>query len=225
MHLPQGYHSADSSKVCKLQKSLYGLKHASRQWFSRLSTFLLSHNFVQYKSDYSLFTKFHGSHFIALLVYHVDDILIASTDRPSVCIIKDLLHQEFKIKDLGVPKFFLDIEIARSSKGIFICQWKYTLDLLEDSGYLSCKAAKTPIEQHQKLSVSNGELLPDPSIYRRLIDRLLYLTLTRADLSYSVHILTQYMEKPQAPHLAAGHRVLLYLKSNPSQGLYYSSTS
>lgn len=67
----------------------------------------------------------------------------------------------FKIKDLGPPKFFLGIEIARSSKGIFICQQKYVLDLLQDSSYLGCKAAKTPLEQHQTLSISEGELLPD----------------------------------------------------------------
>lgn len=77
---------------------------------------------------------------------YVDNILIVGTDMDSITVIKGLLHDKFKIKDLGSPKFVLGIEVARSSKGISLYQQKYVLDRLQDSDYLGCKAAKTHLE-------------------------------------------------------------------------------
>jgi transposase InsO family protein len=228
MSLPPGFHSKGepypSDIVCKLQKSLYGLKQASRQWFSKFSNTLLHHGFIQSKADYSLFTKQKGSCFIALLVY-VDDILIASNSVEDVAELKSYLDSQFKLKDLGPVRYFLGLEIARSSKGISISQRKYALEIMEDAGMLGCKPAKCPMDQNLKLSKHEGPLIPDPSVYRRLIGRLMYLTMTRPDIVFSVHKLSQFMKSPQDPHLKAAQHILQYIKGAPSQGLLYASTS
>uniref|UniRef100_A0A2N9IX68 Integrase catalytic domain-containing protein n=1 Tax=Fagus sylvatica TaxID=28930 RepID=A0A2N9IX68_FAGSY len=224
MALPPGFPSKgeNTNLVCKLNKSLYGLKQASRQWFAKFSSTILKQGFVQSKSDYSLFTRVQGTVFMALLVY-VDDILIASNDMPSVHALKESLHAEFKLKDLGPLKYFLGLEVARSTKGISLCQRKYALDILSDSGLLASKPVATPMEQNLKMSQSTGDLLDDPSIYRRLVGRLLYLTVTRPDISYSVQKLSQFMSRPTNAHLTAANRVLRYIKGTSGQGLFFPS--
>jgi len=118
---PPGFDTKRESHVCKLVKSLYGLKQASRQWFSKFSSTLLAHGFTQSKSDYSLFTQIQGSSFIALLVY-VDDIILASNDPTAISALTVFLNQQFHLKDLGPLKYFLGLEVARSDKGLSICQ-------------------------------------------------------------------------------------------------------
>jgi hypothetical protein len=113
------------------------------------SSAILKQGFVQSKSDYSLFTRTQGTTFIALLVY-VDDILLASNNIEAVHSLKASLHSEFKLKDLGNLKYFLGLEVARSNKGISLCQRKYALDILSDSGMLGCKPVSTPMEQNLK---------------------------------------------------------------------------
>ena len=204
MSLPPGYKGNNQipQQVCRLTKSLYGSKQASRQWFSKFSSTLLHHSFIQSKCDYSLFTKTIGSTFIALLVY-VDDILIASNDPVSVTKLTAFLDDKFKLKDLGHAKYFLRLELARSTKGISLCQRKYTLDILQDAGFLASKPVKFPMEQHLRLSRDDGSLLLDLTVYRRLIGKLLYLTLTRPDISYSVsRLIESVYESTSCPPFA-----------------------
>ena len=180
--------------------------------------------FTQSKSDYSLITRQQNKSFIVLLVY-VDDVLIASNDQKEVNRFMMMLDQKFKIKDLGDLMFFLDLEVARSEKGIVLCQRKYALEVLEDAGLLCCKPVKTPMEQNVKLSKYGGDVLHDPSSYNRLIRRLLYLTITRPDITFVVHKLSQYMSKPRRPHLAVTHRILQYLKNVPGTEIFFSSSA
>lgn len=111
MQLPPGFNRKGESQVCRLNKSLYGLKQASRTWFSTFPKALLEADFTQSKADYSMFTFARGSHLTILLVY-VHDIVITGDDELVISLLRRYLSHRF-MKDLGPLKYFLDIEVAR----------------------------------------------------------------------------------------------------------------
>lgn len=189
MQLPPGLRQKGEHKVCKLHKSLYGLKQASRQWFLKLSLALTSAGFKQSRSDYSMFVRSHQGTFTALLVY-VDDVVIAGNSIDDITRIKSFLSSHFKLKDMGRLKYFLGLEVARSKRGIALSQRKYAPEILEDTGFLGGKPSSFPVDQNVSLTKEDGRLLEDASQYRRLVGRLIYLTITRPDLVYAVHILS-----------------------------------
>ncbi|CAJ2668539.1 unnamed protein product [Trifolium pratense] len=150
------------------------------KWYEKLSTLLIHEGYSQSSSDYSLFTMKNGSIFIAILVY-VDDIIVTGTSMIEINRIKNILDLNFKIKDLGILKYFLGLEVAHSKQGITISQRKYCLDLLQDTGLLGSKPVSTPLDPSIKLHQDSGKPYADITQYRRLIGRLLYLNTTRPD--------------------------------------------
>ncbi|KAG7557416.1 Zinc finger CCHC-type superfamily [Arabidopsis suecica] len=205
MKLPPGYStrkgdSLPPNAVCKLKKSLYGLKQASRQWFLKFSTTLIALGFASSYSDHTVFLKITDVLFMVVLVY-VDDIIIASNNDAEVTVLKEQLHSHFKLRDLGPLKYFLGLEIARTSDGIYIGQRKYALDLLDDTGLLGCKPSSIPMDPSVKLSKDSGGDFVDAKSYRRLIGRLIQ------------------------SHLKAVYKVLHYIKGTIGQGLFYSAKS
>lgn len=191
--------------------------------FIKLSNALKAAGFHQSWSDYSLFVRSRHGNFIALLVY-VDDVILAGNNLHEIEETKQFLSHHFKLKDLGQLKYFLGIEVARSKRGITLCQRKYALEILDDAGFLGVKPSRFPVDQNLSLTQMEGKVLNDPSSYRRLVGRLIYLTITRPDLAYAVHMLSQFMEKPRQPHLEAAHKVLKYIKQAPGQGIFLPST-
>jgi len=189
MVVPPGLNSIPPGKVCKLKRALYGLKQANREWFTKLSSFLLSMRYTQSMNDHSLFiNSFEGS-FTTLLVY-ADDIILTGNDKEEIARIKQALNQTFKIKDLGDLRYFLGLEVARSKKEIMVNQRKYVLELLTDASLLICKPALTPIDNHEKFSSIGSVPFTDIQAYRRLIGRLMYLFNTRPDITFSVQQLS-----------------------------------
>ncbi|XP_061359908.1 uncharacterized mitochondrial protein AtMg00810-like [Gastrolobium bilobum] len=174
------------------------------------------------QADHSMFTLSTASSFTVLLVY-VDDVVLSGTCMTEILRVKAFLHDNFRIKDLGILRYFLGLEVARSQSGILLNLCKYTLELLSDAGLLAAKPVSTPMVPIPNNSSSDSSPLSDPSVYRWLIGRLLYLTTTRPDISYAVHHLSQFVAAPLDIHLTAAHRVLRYLKDAPAKGLFYSS--
>ncbi|GJZ56858.1 uncharacterized mitochondrial protein-like protein, partial [Tanacetum coccineum] len=134
-------------------------------------------------------------------------------------------HKEFSIKDLGSLNYYLGIEILRNSTGLIMTQRKYTIELLQNAGLLNVKPSSIPFDPLIKLNHNDGDPLDDPTQYRALVGKLLYLTITRLDISYVAQTLSQFIQAPRTPHLKALVKVLRYLKSYPRQGLIFQANS
>ncbi|GJS98337.1 ribonuclease H-like domain-containing protein [Tanacetum coccineum] len=221
MTLPPGYFPDNETKVCKLNKSIYGLKQALRQWNAKLTATLLENNFVQSKSDYSLFTKSFGDVFIALLVY-VDDIIITGNSLAEIEKVKQFLKTKFMIKDLGKLKYFLGIEVLDTPKGICLNQRKYCLELIDEFGLLDGKPSNLPMQPNICLTsepIDTDPLLDNVTEYQKLIGKLIYLTTTRPDIAYTVSCLSQFMHNPLKSHLKTALKVIRYLKGSLGKGI------
>lgn len=153
------------------------MKQTPRCWFAKLSDALRAYGFQQSYSDYSLFTlRAHGVELNVLVL--VDDLVISGSHSDAIQRFKDYIRQCFHMKDLGKLKYFLGIEVVQNAIGIFLSQRKYVLDLISDCGLLGAKPAAMPIEQNHQLALIEGEDLKDPTEYRHLVGRLIYLTIT-----------------------------------------------
>ena len=210
--------------VCRLTKSLYGLRQSPRLWFAKLSTTLLNQNYKQCKSDYILFVKTTDSDVTLILVY-VDDLLICGSSLSSIEDLQYMLSLNFHMKNLGPVNYFLGIEIHRSCDGFFLSQKKYVTDILKEHGMLNFKPLLLPMDSHLKLSSDKGDILSDPTKYQRLLGQLIYLSITRPDITYTVQVLTQFMQKPTSVHMQNAKRLLRYLAGTTSQGILLASTS
>nr|GEU73936.1 ribonuclease H-like domain-containing protein [Tanacetum cinerariifolium] len=171
MTLSDGYNNKDKSKVCKLNKSLYGLKQTPRQWNAKLTTTLAEHGFEQSKFDYSLYTKHRGDKFISLLVY-VDDIVITINDDVGTNEFKLFLSIKFSIKDLCIFKYFLGIEIVKNDLGLYISQRKYCLELLHGYGLMTVRPVNIPLPENTVLSfdeTKDDKYLFDCTTYQKLV--------------------------------------------------------
>nr|GEW61157.1 ribonuclease H-like domain-containing protein [Tanacetum cinerariifolium] len=173
------------------------------------------------KCNYSLYVKSVDDIFIAVLVY-VDDIVLTGNNFNEVEKLKDHLKSKFMIKDLGVLKYFLGIEILPADFGLCLSQRKYCLEILHEFGLLGAKPMNTLIEQKVSIafeSSSKYPLLDNITEYQKLVGKLIYLTLTRPDISYVVHCLSQHMHAPLLSHLMLAFKVLRYLKLSPGRGI------
>lgn len=177
---------------------------------------------MQSYHDYSLFTYVKNGKSLRVLIY-VDDLVVAGNDKDMLAKFKAYLSKCFKMKDLGKLKYFLGIEVARGPLGMYLTQRKYALDIITEAGLLAGKPVLTPMEQNHKLLADKGPLYADPVRFRRLVGRLVYLTITRPELSYAIHVLSQVMHEPREAHWDAVVRVIRYLKGCPGQGIMLSA--
>ena len=189
-----------TNKVCKLKKSLNGLKQSPRAWFGRFTRSMRKFGYRQNNYDHTLFFKKRHEKITALIVY-VDDTVVTENNPCEQQALKKHLSREFEVKDLRDLKYFLGIEVSRSSKGIFLFQRKYALDLLSETRMSACQPSETPIEEGLKLEVETNQVLVDKGRYQRLVGKLMYLAHTRPDISYALSIVSQFMHNLGEKHM------------------------
>ncbi|XP_020242609.1 uncharacterized protein LOC109820827 [Asparagus officinalis] len=161
--------------------------------------------YQQINADHTVFFRRSGDHITMLT---------------EIAQLKVRLEKEFKVKDLGLLRYFIGIEIARGAEWIVLSQRKYALDLLKGSGMLGCKPVTAPIDQKFKLDAKAGEPI-DRDRYQRLVRRLIYLSHTRPNISFTVSVVSRYMHDPRKGHMGAVYQILRYLKSAPGKGLIF----
>ncbi|KAL0461877.1 UNVERIFIED_CONTAM: Retrovirus-related Pol polyprotein from transposon RE2 [Sesamum latifolium] len=208
----------ESGLVCKLERSLYGLKQTSCQWNVEFTLKPTEYGFVQLAHDHYLFVKHTSLGPLALLVY-VDDILVIGPSLSDIQKVKNYLHAPFTIKDIGGARYFLGLEIAMSSCGLYVAQTKYVMEIIKDTGLMQARSISTSFPQGLKLSSDSGGMLPNPDSYKRLVGRLLYLGFTCSDISHSIQQLSQYLTRPYDSHWQAALHVIRYLKGCSSKDL------
>ena len=222
MSLPPGFEEIfGQDKVCKLRKSLYGLKQSPRTWFECFGKAVKSYGYHHSQADYTMFYKHSKKGKIAILIVYVDDIILTGDDLEGLACLKEKMAQDFKIKDLGVLKYFLRMEFSRPREGTFVNKRKYFLDLLGETGLLGCKVAETPIEANLKRNPAKHEDVIKREKFQRLVGRLIYLSHTHPDIAYVVSMVSQFMHSPGQEHFDAAYKILRYLKGTPGKGMMF----
>ena len=144
-----------------------------------------------------MYTKVNQEGKILIVCLYVDDLIFAGY---SVDEFKKAMKIEFEMTDLGMMKYFLGIEVTRYEDGIFINQSKYANDVLKRFRMMNCKPAITPIATGTKLSKEDDGSKVDPTLYKRLVGSIMYLTATRSDIMFAVSLISRFMELPKNTH-------------------------
>ena len=211
MEQPPGFVAQEEiGRVCRLHKSLYGLKQSPCTWFGKFSQVIEKFGMQKSKSYHSVFYR-NPEAGIILLVLYVDDIVITGSDMTGISSLKSFLHGQFHTNDLGMLKYFLGVEVIRSKHGIFLSQRKYVLDLLFETGKLGAKPCTSPMAQSLHLT-REGKLFGNLERKKRLVGKPNYLKVTRSDIAHPVSVVSQYMSSPTVDHWATIEHILCYLK-------------
>nr|GEV09695.1 putative reverse transcriptase, RNA-dependent DNA polymerase [Tanacetum cinerariifolium] len=142
-------------------------------------------------------------------------------DKEEITKLMKNLFMEFKMTDLGRLKYFLGIVVLRSKQRIFMCQKRYILDLLAETGMIDCKPADTPMIVNQKLYMEEKAEIADKGRYQRMVGKLIYLSHTRPNIAYAVGVVSRFRHQPQKNHMKAVMRILRYLKGTTGHGVLF----
>lgn len=221
MAQPEGF-KVRGNFVWRLRKAIYGLKQSPRCWNNSIDKDLQQLGLTKCQYDPCIYLGSEGE--MVLVALYVDDLIIAAKNYNTLNTIKNKLSNLYKVKDLGIIKNFLGIEIKLSDDGIWIGQSDYCQKVLSLFGMSDSKPVSTPMESNVKLMKSvDGDIRTDQERYCSCIGALLYLsTKTRPDLAFSVNTLSKFSSDPNEQHWCALKRVLRYVRGTCNFGIWYS---
>lgn len=227
MHLPEGYYHTERAqgKVCKLKKSIYGLKQAGKCWNDVLNDHLVGMGFTRAILDPACYNKRLGTNFTVALIY-VDDILLFSTEQSELQLFNEQMKTRFSMKPMGPIKFALGIHVEETQEGTRLHQSLYLKDIIERCGLGKVLPTTSPMmagTKLQKRTEDEGKCPPDYN-YRALVGSVMYaMTATRPDICYTVSQVSKFLEDPSMSHHAAITRLYGYLSKTKDLGIEYKS--
>ena len=218
MKQPEGFSSSEGEHLgCKLKKSIYGLKQASRQWYLKFHEVTASFGFEENIIDQCIYPKVSGSK-ICFLVLFVDGILLATNDKEFLYEVKQFLSKNFDMKDMGEAFYVIGIKIHRERSRDILVLFKetYINKVLERFNMKNCSPSVAPIFEWEHM-----KNLP----YASTVGSLMYAQVcTRLDIEFVVRVLGRYQSNPGTDHWRAANKVMRYLQGTKDYMLVYRRT-
>ncbi|GKA45533.1 ribonuclease H-like domain, reverse transcriptase, RNA-dependent DNA polymerase [Tanacetum coccineum] len=210
----------DNGKVYRLIKALYGLRQAPQAWNIKLDNTLKSLDFKKCALEQAIYTRTERDSILLVGVY-VEDLIITGTPKREIDKFKDQMKEIFEMSDLGLLAYYLGIEVTQSGGDISIKQSAYARKILKEAGMLESNETIIPMDPGTRLTKTAEGTMVNSTEYRSLIGCLRYLLHTRPDLSYSVRLLSLFMQEPKEQHMKAIKNVLRYVKGTKDYGITY----
>ncbi|KAK8916316.1 hypothetical protein KSP39_PZI023164 [Platanthera zijinensis] len=230
MRQPEGFEAKGKEDlVCRLKKSLYGLKQSPRMWYQKFDTYMLEVGFERLNSDHCVYIQRKGEHFTFLTLY-VDDMLLVGNSVKMIQHVKKMLSAKFEMKDLGPASVILRMQIIRdrSKRKLWLGQQRYVEEVLKKFNMADCKPVGAPMPVGNKLSAemcpkTHEEMEDMVKVpYASAVGSLMYaMVCTRPDIAQAVGVLSRYMAKPGKEHWNAVKRVFRYLRGTSNYSICY----
>src|SRR5271170_7679294 len=233
---------SSSEPVCRLNRTLYGLKQSPRMWNKKIDEFLVStQGFTRLNADHSIYIQRHSSKnsrnsenaksVFAIIVLYMDDLLLLTETPESMLELKAELNKSFEMTDCGEIHHFLGLKVNCDQNQITLDQEHFVDQILSRFGMLDCKPVSTPLDASVHLEQADKEANVDSDsdltiYYWQIIGSLMFLMMEmRPDIAAAVSIVSQFATNPIPKHIQAAKRILQYLKGTKGYKLYLGGTN
>ena len=201
------------------------MKQAPRAWYKKINSWFVHNGFERCPYKHTLYVKSIDPGDILIMCLYADDLIFIGNNSKLIVEFREVMISCFKMTNLGLMFYFLDIEVNWRDDGIFISQRKYARDILKKFKMENSKFVSTPVEEKLKLTRDVEGKRVDATLYKSLIGSSRYLVATRPNIIFGVNFLSIFMEEPLISHLQEAKRVLRYIKGTLTDGIFYAKNN